>query len=53
MIEGAVADAFNCHPDYLTDKGRASAIESSTKRVIGNLVGHANEVRKDGRFGGS
>lgn len=53
MVEGAVVDALKSHPDYLTDKGRATAVESITKRVVGTLVGHAHEVRKDGRFGGS
>ena len=53
MVEGAVLDAFKSHPDYLTDIGAPVAVESITKRVVGTLVGHANETRKGGRFGGS
>lgn len=53
MVEGAVADAFNSHPDYLTERGRARATESITKRVVGTLVGNANEVRKHSRDVGS
>lgn len=52
LVEGAVVDAFQSHPDYLTDKGRATAVESVTKRVVGTLAGFAQEVRKDGRSGG-
>lgn len=53
LVEGAVADAFACHPDYLTDRGRRSAIESITKRVVGQIVGKIQETRKGGRFGAS
>mgnify|MGYP000070676106 CR=1 FL=1 len=53
MVEGAVVDAFRSHPDYLTDRGNAHAVESITKRVVGTLAGHAQQVRKDGRLGGS
>jgi len=53
MVEGAVMDAFTSHPDYLTDRGSRAAVESVTKRVVGTLVGHANETRKGGRLGGS
>lgn len=53
MVEGAVADAFNSHPDYLTARGQRHAIESITKRVVGSLVGNANEVRKHSRDVGS
>ena len=53
MVEGAVRDAFNSHPSYLTDHGAQSAVESVTKRVVGTLVGHAKETRKGGRLGGS
>lgn len=53
MVEGAVTDAFRSHPEYLTEAGARSAIESVTKRVVGSLVGHAQETRKGGRFGGS
>ena len=53
MVEGAVADAFNCHPDYLSNKGMKSAVPSITKRVVGALVGHAKEAQKRGSLGAS
>lgn len=53
MVEGAVVDAFNCHPDYLSDKGMKSAVPSITKRVVGALVGHAKEAQKRGPLGAS
>jgi len=52
MVEGAVVDAFTCHPEYLTGAGRHAAVGSITKRVVGTLVGHADELRKEGRLGG-
>jgi hypothetical protein len=51
MVEGAVASAFEAHPEYLTDAGAASAVQSITKRVVGNLVGHAHELRKQEPLG--
>lgn len=48
MVEGAVIDALQSHPDYLTPKGEQSAVESITKRVVGQLVGHATEAQKRG-----
>lgn len=53
IVEGAVVDAFNCHPEYLTERGHRSAVESVTKRVVGQLVGVASVVREDGRLGAS
>jgi hypothetical protein len=49
LVEGAVLDAFNSHPDYLTDHGRRRAVGSITKRVCGQLVGHAKETLAGGR----
>lgn len=49
LVEGAVLDAFNSHPDYLTDHGRRRAVGSITKRVCGQLVGHAQETLAGGR----
>jgi hypothetical protein len=49
LVEGAVLDAFNSHPDYLTDHGRQRAVGSITKRVCGQLVGHAKETLAGGR----
>lgn len=51
MVEGAVLDAFTAHPDYLTAKGAHSAVESITKRVVGNLVGHAKATREGSGLG--
>lgn len=48
IVEGAVADALLSHPDYLTAKGETAAVQSITKRVVGQLVGHATEARKRG-----
>lgn len=53
MVEGAVVDALSSHPDYLTPKGERSAVESITKRVVGQLVGYAGEARKRGPLGAS
>lgn len=49
LVEGAVTDAFLSHPNYLTDAGAVSAVESVTKRVVGQLVGLANQTREGGR----
>lgn len=51
IVEGAVANAFREHPAYLTDSGRRSAVESVTKRVVGDLVGHAKQLRKQASLG--
>lgn len=53
LVEGGVVDALSRHPDYLTAKGEMSAVQSITKRVVGQLVGRAKQVRKDSRFGDS
>ena len=45
MVEGAVVDAFRNHPDYLTISGHRSAVQSVTKRVVGQLVGHAKQAQ--------
>lgn len=39
IVDGAVASAFNDHPDYLTEHGQQKAVESISKRVVGALVG--------------
>ena len=41
IVSGAVRDAFNRHPDYLTNKGRQSAARSIVKRVTGTVLGFA------------
>lgn len=37
-IEGAVADCFRQHPEYLTEGGKRSAVESITKRAVGSVL---------------
>lgn len=41
VVDGAVSDALNTHPDYLTPKGQRSARASITKRVTGTVMGFA------------
>lgn len=43
VVEGAVADAFYSHPDYLSPKGRGMAASSITKRVVGAIMGYAEQ----------
>lgn len=42
IVDGAVRDAFNMHPDYLTDKGKRwnAARQSIVKRVAGDIEGY-------------
>lgn len=51
LVEGAVADAFRAHPDFLTNKGRSTVVRSVTKRVVGQLVGYAKQTLRRSRFG--
>lgn len=44
IVGGAVRDTFERHPDYLTAKGKDSAMLSITKRVTGALTGYASQV---------
>lgn len=53
LVEGAVLDAFANHPEYLTDAGKKSAVQSVTKRVVGQIVGLAAEARERGPLGAS
>jgi hypothetical protein len=46
VVEGAVNDAFNRHPDYLTRKGRSSARVSIVKRVTGTVLSFALQEAK-------
>lgn len=41
VVSGAVEDAFNRHPDYLTSKGKKSAATSIIKRVTGTVLSFA------------
>jgi hypothetical protein len=43
IVSGAVADALNTHPDYLTRKGQRSAATSITKRVTGTVLSFAEQ----------
>lgn len=51
IVEGAVLSACDSHPDYFTDRGRDRVVVSVTKRVVGVVHAHLNEVRKDGPSG--
>ncbi len=51
VVDGAVADAFAMHPDYLTDHGRKRARQSIVKRVVGGVLGYADQVSAQGRSG--
>lgn len=46
LIDGAVRDSFANHPEYLTEKGRRSAANSITKRVVGTIHGYATQVAR-------
>lgn len=52
VVDGAVRDALDHHPDYLTAKGRRNARESVTKRVTGQVLSYATQVA-EGRSGSS
>ena len=51
LVEGAVVDAIQSHPDYLTPKGERNAARSITKRVVGQIVGQAKEALRRGGLG--
>lgn len=51
LVEGAVVDAFQAHPDYLTDKAAKVVVRSVTKRVVGQIIGHAKQTLRGGRLG--
>ena len=42
VIRGAIRDAINMHPDYLTEKGRRSMTGSLEKRLLGQFVSLVN-----------
>jgi hypothetical protein len=52
VVDGAVRDAFDHHPDYLTTKGSraACARRSINKRVTGAILSYL-EQSKQGRSG--
>lgn len=50
IIDGAVADALNSHPDYFSHGRRYAIQQSIVKRVTGSVIGFASEQAK-GRSG--
>jgi hypothetical protein len=46
VVDGAVVDAFNNHPDYLTPKGQKSARSSVVKRVTGTVLSFAAQAAR-------
>lgn len=48
VVDGAVTDALNQHPDYLTDRGlmHENCRRSITKRVVGAVMGYAEQSAK-------
>jgi hypothetical protein len=46
VVDGAVVDAFNNHPDYLTQKGHKSARTSVVKRVTGTVLSFAAQAAR-------
>lgn len=54
VVDGAVADAFTCHPNYLTEAGkfRSVARQSIVKRVTGAVLSYAEQSAR-GRSGDS
>jgi hypothetical protein len=52
IVEGAVLDALQNHPNYLTPLGESAAVASITKRVVGQLIGAAKTTHQGSRLGG-
>lgn len=44
VVDGAVADAFLQHPEYLSPAGQRMARQSITKRVVGSILGLVRET---------
>lgn len=55
VVDGAVRNAFDMHPDYLTEKGTrySQARMSVVKRVTGAILGFQAERLKKARSGAS
>lgn len=47
VVDGAVADAFLMHPEYLTDKGKRqrTARNSVVKRVVGAVLSFSEQEK--------
>jgi hypothetical protein len=44
IVDGAVADAFNMHPDYIARGARGLTVRNSiNKRVVGAVLGYASQ----------
>lgn len=41
IVDGAVRDTFNAHPDYLSPRGRRKAEAALVKRITGAVFGYA------------
>ncbi len=46
IVDGAIRDTLENHPEYLTKAGSRAARNSLTKRVVGSLHGYATQVAK-------
>ena len=51
VIDGAVADAFAMHPEYLAAGRERDARASVVKRVTGAVLGFADQISARGRVG--
>ncbi len=40
VVDGAVAEVFRAHPDYLTRRGSKMARTAFVKRIVGELMGY-------------
>jgi hypothetical protein len=47
IVDGAVKDAFNNHPEYVRPEIERVVRMSITKRVTGSIIKYAREVRKE------
>lgn len=54
LVDGAVVDALNAHPDYLSTKGYHddTARRSIVKRVVGAVLGYAGQATTSQRGAG-
>jgi len=48
VVDGAVADAFLMHPEYLTKAGERTARQSINKRVVGAVLSFAGQPGRAG-----
>lgn len=46
IVDAAVLETFKAHPDYLTERGAKLARQSINKRVVGAILGFAEESAK-------